>query len=191
MRPALSVLLLLMVAPVAGWSQTGSTSEDELRFLAGIEWVGGHAASGYVAALGCGSGDPGVWQRVVDAVDARYRRCVKLGSPLEQAVARHFTREWRYARAAGRSTDAGTLAFERWLSIRERQFETEQASERCSSLFIRTLLEPDAVPKAELEAEYVRYPKLQGDIEIAIAIRQLGDHPKWVEGPCDDFFPRK
>jgi hypothetical protein len=190
MRTAASVFLLLVTASVPGWSQMGSAQEEEERLLYTIELIGVQAASGYVVSMGC-NGNTAPWKRVIDALDLRYQRCVKLGSSLEQAVARHFAREWRYAQAAGTSTDAGTLAFERWLSIRERQFGEDKTSDRCSSLFARTLLKPGSVPKAELEAEYRRYPKFQGDIETVIAMRRLGDDQKWVEAPCDDFFPKK
>jgi hypothetical protein len=191
MRIAVSILFLLIAGPVSGRSQTHTPSDDELRFVTGIEWVGAVAASGYVASLGCGNGDPAVWKRVVEAVDRRYRQCVKLGSVQEQAVTRHFAGEWRYATALGLDPSAGTLAFERWLPRRERGFAAEKASDRCSSVYMRTLMAPDSVPKAELDAEYKRSLHAQGDIETVIAVRRLGEDLKWLESPCDEFFPTK
>jgi hypothetical protein len=190
MRTAVSVLLLLIAPSVPGWSQMGLAQEDADRITNGIDWIGAHAASGYVVSMGCSNGDPGSWKRVVDALDLRYQRCAKIGSPLEQVVARHFAREWQYAQAAGLSTAAGTLSFERWLPMRARQFEAASASERCSSLWARTLLEPGSVPQAELEASNL-HPKAKGDIEMISAICQLVDDRKWLEAPCDEFFPKK
>ena len=190
MRTAVPVFLLLLTASVPGWSQKAPAQEDADRFTYTVELIGVQAASGYVVAMGC-NGDPRPWKRVVEALDLRYQRCAKIGSPLEQVVARHFAREWQYAQTVGISTDAGTLAFERWLPVRARQFEEDKASDRCTSLFARNLLQPGSVPKAELEADYRRYPKFQGDIETVMAIRRLGDDQKWVEAPCDEFFPQK
>jgi hypothetical protein len=175
---------------------------DAERFLYSVELIASMAATLHVLSWRCQLGNPEAWTQVIDAVDRRYRRCVPLGSPLEQAVARQFSSQWTYALAAGTSLDVGTLAWEKWLPVRSRRVMSDYLADGCakiaSSPTFKAVLDPNSATPRQREAaleeerEEIRthLDNLWTFSRFAY-VRELGVDQNWVEAPCDAFFPER
>ena len=186
--------------PARAQGSGNRVDQDAERFLFSVELIASMAATLYVLSGQCRLGNPDAWTQVIDTVDRRYRRCVLPGSPLEQAVAHRFSSQ--STSAAGASRDVGTLAWEKWLPARSRMVMSDYLKDGCSkvgsSATFKAVLDPDSaapqLKEAALEEEREEIRAHRDNLwtfSVFAYIRELGADRKWVEAPCDAFFPER
>jgi hypothetical protein len=131
----------------------------------------------------CTLGDRQDWQRVVDAVDRRYRFCVAKDPSWASLMAEFKNAE--------KQRSFGSLAVEAFLDTRGAEARRMGMQAFCSKLPWKMVLVPGAATP-EAKAEHMKaHPKATLDEALAFFgyIRGLGTDTSWVERPCEDFWP--
>jgi hypothetical protein len=192
MRQCLGIVTMVIVA-VAARNVSGQANTNGRNFQAGrgAEVVLASLAQARIATTTCGVGDPETLNRVIAAVDRRYRFCVDKDASWSSLIG-DFKQDELDARAQGSSRSLGTFGFESFLRTRGAEAQAKGAEAYCSSLPWKMLLEPGAATEAA-KAEYMQAnPKATLDIALSMFgwILNLGRDTAWVEAPCDkDFWP--
>lgn len=172
----LLALSLLLATPC--WAQT-----DDRVFMAGklMEMVGPSLAQAVIAVELCGVGDADPWKRTVSAIDRRYARC----SAQEAG--------WKKL-AEKPDTPVGTLAFESFLATRGAEARAQGAATYCGRVPWKLVLVPGAAT-SEAKASFLRErPEVSREalgefVSWMGWVRALGEDQRWVDAPCNDFFP--
>ena len=188
MRLAAIVAVLLAVAGGA-WAQ----NDANRIFKAGS---GGSVILSTVGELMiatemCKLGDRADWDRVVAAVDRRYRFCASK-DPAWTRLMDDFKEAESKAVAEGSIRSWGSFGLETVLVHRGAEARAMGTEAFCAKLPWKLVLVPGAAT-AEAKAEYMK-ANPQSTLEQALRffayIRNLGTDAAWIEAPCDkDFWP--
>jgi hypothetical protein len=139
----------------------------------------------------CSLGDREEWQKVVAAVDRRYRFCVATDAAWS-GLMDDFKQAEAKARAEGSTRSWGSFAVESFLGTRGAEARAMGMMAYCAKMPWKLILVPGAATP-EAKAEYMRaHPQASLDQGLAFFsyIRDLGSNTAWVEAPCDkNFWP--
>ncbi len=179
---------------MAAFAARGALAQVDGRvFKAGGvgEMVLGSLALAQIATRMCGVGDPETLNRVVAAVDRRFRICVDKDAAWSSLI-EEFKQEELDSRARGSSRSLGTFYFESVFRTRSAEAQAKGATAYCAGLPWKMLLEPGAATE-EAKAEF-RRTRPQAPLDEGLSffgwILNLGRDTAWVETPCDkDFWP--
>lgn len=137
----------------------------------------------------CSLGDREDWQKVVAAVDRRYRFCVAKDAAWS-ALMDDFKQAEVKAKGSNRSW--GSFAVESLLDKRGAEARAMGMMAYCAKMPWKLILVPGAATP-EAKAEYMKInPQATLDQGLAFFafIRNLGINTAWVEASCDkDFWP--
>jgi hypothetical protein len=144
-----------------------------------------------VATELCAVGDRQDWQRVVQAVDRRYRFCAGKHAAWSRLLG-DFEEDEKRSTAQGSSRSFGSFAVDSFVKSRGAEARAMGAQVYCAKLPWKLLLVPGAATP-EARAEYLK-TNPTGALDNALAffgyVRNLGVDTAWVEAPCDkDFWP--
>jgi len=186
MRWLLALLTMLALAPAA--------RADEARLFKagnGGAIILSSVAEMMIATGMCSLGDREDWQKVVAAVDRRYRFCVAKDAAWS-ALMDDFKQAKTKAKAEGSKRSWGSFAVESFLDTRGAEARAMGMMAYCAKMPWKLILVPGAATP-EAKAEYKKaHPQASLDQGLAFFafIRNLGADTAWVEAPCDkDFWP--
>lgn len=184
MRWLLALLAMLALAPAAH-------ADDTRLFKAGSGGaiILSSVAEMMIATGMCSLGDREDWQKVVAAVDRRYRFCVAKDAAWSGLMA-DFKQAEAKAKADGSNRSWGSFAVESFLETRGAEARAMGMMAYCAKLPWKLILVPGAAT-AEAKAEYMKtHPEANLDKGLAFFsfIRNLGTDTAWVEAPCDKGF---
>lgn len=137
----------------------------------------------------CSLGNREDWQKVVAAVDRRYRFCVA-----RDAAWARLMEDFKQAESLAQGSDRswGSFAVESFLETRGAEARAMGPMSYCAKMPWKLILVPDAAT-AEAKADYLKaHPQasLGQGLAFFAYIRNLGTNAAWVESPCDkDFWP--
>jgi hypothetical protein len=187
MRWSLALLAMLALAPAA-------RADDAKLFKAGSGGaiILSTVAEMMVATGMCSLGDREDWQKVVAAVDRRYRFCVAK-DPAWSGLMEDFKPAEAKAKTEGSSRSWGSFAIESLLGTRAAEARAMGMMAYCAKMPWKLILVPGAATD-EAKAEYMKANPQATTLEQGLAffsyIRDLGSNTAWVEAPCDkDFWP--
>lgn len=186
MRWLLVLLAMLTVAP--------SVRADEARLFKagnGGAIILSSVAEMMIATGMCSLGDREDWQKVVAAVDRRYRFCVAKDAAWS-GLMDGFNEAETKAKAERSNRSWGSFAVESFLDTRGAEARAMGMLAYCAKMPWKMILTPGAATP-EAKAEYMKtHPQATLDKGLAFFtfIRNLGIDTAWVEAPCDkDFWP--
>ena len=182
----LAALLAALLA-VAGGAAAQNDASRIFKAGSGGAVILATVAEAMIATETCSVGDRADWQKVVDAIDRRYRFCVAA----DPAWARLMD-DFRQAGAEGTSRSWGSFAAESMLGTRGAEARAMGKEAFCAKLPWTLVLVPGAATdeaKAEFKKAHPDAP-LDSGLRFFAYIRALGSDPGWIESPCDrDFWP--
>jgi hypothetical protein len=186
--------LIAIVAALLAFAGTASAQTDANRiFKAGS---GGSVILSTVGDLMlatemCKLGDRADWEKVVTAIDKRYRFCAAK-DPAWTRLMDDFKELESRAAAEGSSRSWGSFGLEVVLLHRGAEARAMGTDAFCAKVPWQLVLVPGAATP-EAKAEYLK-ANPQSTLEQALRffayIRNLGTDAAWIEAPCDnDFWP--
>ena len=189
MKRVLAVLALLVTA--GGVSAQNTDNSRIFKAGSGGVVILSTVAEMMIATEMCGLGDRAEWQKVVDAVDRRYRLCVgkdptwsRLMDDFKEAAGKQATD------SSGKSW--GSFAIEVLLTTRGTEAGAMGAEKFCARMPWKLALVPGAATE-EAKAEYLKAnpgAQLDNALRFFSYIRSLGADTGWTEASCDkDFWP--
>jgi len=189
MKLFLSMLALLLASGTAS-----AQSTDASRIFkagSGGAVIMATVAEMMIATETCALGNRADWQKVVDAVDRRYRFCVAK-DPAWGRLMDDFRQATGQTGAAGPSRAWGSFAVESMLETRGAESRAMGNDAFCAKMPWKLVLEPSAATE-EAKAEFKKAnpdANLDGALRFFTYIRNLGADSAWTEAPCDtDFWP--
>jgi hypothetical protein len=187
MSRILAVFAMLPVLAATAWAdeakifKAGAQAEILLTTVAEI----------MIATGMCSVGDREEWQRVVTAVDRRYRFCAAKDAAWSKLLD-GFSEPEKQSIAQDPSRPFASVAVDAFLNTRGAEARAMGEQAYCAKLPWKLLLMPGAAT-AEAKAEFLKAnpgATLDSALAFFAYIRNLGTDAAWVEAPCDkDFWP--
>jgi hypothetical protein len=181
---------ILAVAMLAGMA-TARAQADKVAVAQGTaQSILTELAGSIVATEVCGVGDRQVWEKVVAAIDRRYRFCVAK-DPSWSALLGSLAEDEKKSVAAGSSRSFASFVIEDGIGQVRAIAKSAGKAAFCDARPWKMMASPDtATPgdKAEFMKTHPDYP-LTPSLDLAGFTLHLGNDPSWIEGPCDKFWP--
>lgn len=144
-----------------------------------------------VATSACTLGDRADWDKVVTAVDRRYRFCVSK-DPAWSRLMEDFKEAEAKAIAEGSARSWASFAVDSMLLTRLTEARAAGPTAYCTRMPWELILVPEAATP-EAKAEYMKanpQAALDDALKFFAYVRNLGTDAAWAEAPCDkDFWP--
>jgi hypothetical protein len=189
MRLAAAIITVLLATGASTWAQNDASRV----FKAGS---GGTVILSTVAELTlatemCKLGDRADWDKVVTAIDKRYRFCASK-DPAWTRLMDDFKETESKAAAEGSTRSWGSFGLDAVMLQRGAEARAMGAEAFCAKLPWKLVLVPGAATP-EAKAEYMKAnpdATLEPALKFFAYIRNLGTDAAWIEAPCDkDFWP--
>jgi len=186
MKKALLVLLLALARGAAA-----QAPQDKVRVADDTaQSIFTELAGSIVATEVCGIGDRKVWDKVVAAIDRRYRFCVAK-DPSWSALMGDFAESEKKSIASGSTRSFASFVMEDGIAQVKGVAKSAGKDAFCNARPWKMMASPTTATEAE-KADYLKthpdYPLAQS-LGLAAFTLYLGADASWIETPCDKFWP--
>ena len=183
--PLIFMAMLLAGAPVA------QAQDDKVELAYDTaQTVMPDIAAAIIVTETCGIGDRQEWEKVIGAIDRRFRYC-SAKDPSWKALLKNFVEAEEKSLKEGSSRSLGSFVAELGRRSALSALKSLGKDGFCAARPWKMLLGPTKVT-AEDKAQFLKaHPDylLDQDLAVAAFILGLGTDAAWIEAPCDKFWP--
>ena len=147
-------------------------------------------AAAIVVTEAGGIGERQEWEKVIGAIDRRFRYC-STKDPSWKALLRNFVDAEEKSLKKGSSRSLGSFVAELGRGSALSELKSRGKDGFCAARPWKMLLAPTKVT-SEDKAQFLNaHPgyQLDQDLNVAAFILGLGTDATWIEAPCDKFWP--